>query len=60
MLQDVTECYSGIEIIQNSGLYRLRNNTEKTENGRVSYPLDHIPNFIKSSRGSSPKNIILV
>lgn len=35
-------------------------NTEKTENGRVSYPLSHIPNFIKSGRGPPPKNIIFL
>lgn len=35
-------------------------NIEKTENGRVSYPLEHIPNYEKSGRGGHPKNIIFL
>lgn len=35
-------------------------NTSKTENGRVSYPLHHIPNFEPTSRGGHPQNIIFL
>ena len=35
-------------------------NIEKTENGRVSYPLEHIPNYEKSGKGGHPKNIIFL
>jgi len=32
----------------------------KTENTRVSYPIDHIPNHTPSMRGGHPKNIIFL
>lgn len=32
----------------------------KTENTRVSYPLDHIPNHTPDMKGSHPKNIIFL
>jgi len=35
-------------------------NTEKTENGRVSYPIDHIPNFQPESVGTHPKSIFFL
>jgi phosphoenolpyruvate carboxykinase (ATP) len=35
-------------------------NSKKTENGRVSYPLSHLPNRVESSTGSHPKNIIFL
>lgn len=36
-------------------------NTEKTENGRVSYPIEHIPNIVKpKSVGGHPKNVIFL
>jgi ATP-dependent phosphoenolpyruvate carboxykinase len=35
-------------------------NTEKTQNGRVSYPIFHIPNHQPSSRGPAPKNVIFL
>lgn len=35
-------------------------NTEITENGRVSFPIDHIPNYVKGSNGGHPKNIIFL
>jgi len=35
-------------------------NVEKTQNGRVSYPIHHIPNYEPSSTGSHPKNIIFL
>jgi len=35
-------------------------NTEKTENGRVSYPIHHIPNFEKDSSGGHPNNIVFL
>lgn len=35
--------------------------SRKTENTRVSYPLDHIPNIVKPvSKGGHPKNIIFL
>jgi len=35
-------------------------NNEKTENGRVSYPLYHIPNFQPDGRGGHPKDILFL
>ncbi len=35
-------------------------NGSKTENTRVSYPLDHIPNHTPDMRGSHPSNIIFL
>lgn len=35
-------------------------NVEKTQNGRVSYPIHHIPNYEKSSMAGHPKNIIFL
>lgn len=36
-------------------------NIDKTENGRVSYPLNHIPNAVQPvSKGNHPKNIIFL
>lgn len=35
-------------------------NVTKTENGRVSYPLYHIPNFDKESRGPHPTAMIFL
>ncbi|KAK8789853.1 hypothetical protein WA158_006633 [Blastocystis sp. Blastoise] len=35
-------------------------NNEKTENGRVSYPLEHIPNHEPTSCATHPKNIIFL
>jgi len=34
--------------------------TSKTQNGRVSYPIFHIPNHEPSSRGGHPKNVIFL
>src|SRR3954466_12624495 len=31
-----------------------------TENTRASYPLHYIPNYVKSGRGSHPKNIVFL
>ena len=36
------------------------NNTSITENGRVSYPINHITNWEESQKGDHPKNIILL
>lgn len=35
-------------------------NKEKTENGRVSYPLEHLPNIVKKAVNPHPKNIIFL
>ncbi|CAI5735141.1 unnamed protein product [Peronospora destructor] len=35
-------------------------NTSKTENGRVSYPIYHIPNHEPSSTGGHPSNIVFL
>ena len=35
-------------------------NTEKTQNGRVSYPIDHIDNWHKPQIAGHPKNIIFL
>lgn len=35
-------------------------NTEKTENGRVSYPIYHIDNYKPDSMGGHPKNVIFL
>lgn len=35
-------------------------NVEKTQNGRVSYPLYHIPNYVPSAMGGHPSNIIFL
>jgi ATP-dependent phosphoenolpyruvate carboxykinase len=35
-------------------------NREKTENSRVSYPLEHIPNHLPSGMGGHPDNIIFL
>lgn len=35
-------------------------NTSKTENGRVSYPIFHIPNYHKPQMADHPKNIIFL
>ncbi|CAH0513520.1 unnamed protein product [Peronospora belbahrii] len=35
-------------------------NTSKTENGRVSYPIYHIPNHEPTSRGGHPSNIVFL
>ncbi|KAI9917885.1 hypothetical protein PsorP6_012531 [Peronosclerospora sorghi] len=35
-------------------------NTNKTENGRVSYPLYHIPNHEPTSSGGHPSNIVFL
>lgn len=35
-------------------------NIEKTQNGRVSYPINHIENYFKPQIGSHPKNIIFL
>lgn len=35
-------------------------NTSKTENGRVSYPIFHIPNAVHPSVGGHPKNVIFL
>mmetsp|Transcript_11936 Transcript_11936/g.18045 ORF Transcript_11936/g.18045 Transcript_11936/m.18045 type:complete len:554 (+) Transcript_11936:78-1739(+) len=35
-------------------------NVEKTQNGRVSYPIHHIPNYQESSLGSHPKAIFFL
>jgi ATP-dependent phosphoenolpyruvate carboxykinase len=34
--------------------------SSKTENGRVSYPIYHIPNYKKDSLGGHPNNIIFL
>jgi phosphoenolpyruvate carboxykinase (ATP) len=31
-----------------------------TENTRASYPLNYIPNYVKSGRGGHPKNVVLL
>lgn len=35
-------------------------NVELTENGRVSFPIDHIPNYVQELKGGHPKNIIFL
>ena len=35
-------------------------NSKRTENGRVSYPLSHLPNVAEKSTGGHPKNIIFL
>jgi len=35
-------------------------NTSKTQNGRVSYPIYHIPNYEPSSMAGHPKNVIFL
>ena len=35
-------------------------NTSKTQNGRVSYPIFHIPNHEPSSQGGHPENVIFL
>ena len=35
-------------------------NVEKTQNGRVSYPIHHIPNYHKPQMAGHPKNIIFL
>lgn len=35
-------------------------NTEKTQNGRVSYPIHHIPNFESTSAGTHPKVVFFL
>ena len=35
-------------------------NTEKTQNGRVSYPIDHISNWHEPQKGTHPDNIIFL
>ncbi|GLD95547.1 hypothetical protein PINS_up020709 [Pythium insidiosum] len=35
-------------------------NTSKTENGRVSYPIYHIPNYEPTSSGGHPSNIVFL
>ena len=35
-------------------------NINKTENGRVSYPIHHIDNYHQSQIGDHPKNIIFL
>mmetsp|Transcript_22200 Transcript_22200/g.41642 ORF Transcript_22200/g.41642 Transcript_22200/m.41642 type:complete len:577 (+) Transcript_22200:92-1822(+) len=34
--------------------------TSKTQNSRVSYPIEHIPNYEKDSMGGHPENIIFL
>ena len=36
------------------------NNVKKTQNGRVSYPIEHISNWHKSQLGNHPDNIIFL
>ena len=35
-------------------------NNSITENGRVSYPIEHIINYKKDLKGNHPKNIIFL
>ncbi|CEG43480.1 phosphoenolpyruvate carboxykinase [Plasmopara halstedii] len=35
-------------------------NTSKTENGRVSYPIHHIPNYEPTSSGGHPSNVVFL
>lgn len=46
-----------VTVIENEPDYH---DTEKTENGRVSYPLSHIPNHVPEGKGNHPKNIIFL
>ena len=45
--------------VREDGTVDFHNKT-KTENGRVSYPLDHIPNHEPTSCAGHPKNIIFL
>jgi phosphoenolpyruvate carboxykinase (ATP) len=38
----------------------LFDNQSITENTRASYPLNYIPNFVKSGRGGHPKNVVFL
>lgn len=46
-----------LDPITNEPDYKCR---KKTENGRVSYPLAHLPNIVPSSNGPHPKNVIFL
>lgn len=35
-------------------------NTSKTENGRVSYPIYHVPNYEPNSQGGHPSNVVFL
>ncbi len=39
---------------------RFRRAIEKTENTRIAYPLDFIPNASRTGRGGHPKNIVML
>ena len=47
-------------VVMNESMVPNYNDISKTENGRVSYPLSHIPNRVITSKGSHPKNIIFL
>eukprot|EP00543_Licmophora_paradoxa_P009386 CAMPEP_0202474742 /NCGR_PEP_ID=MMETSP1360-20130828/92542_1 /ASSEMBLY_ACC=CAM_ASM_000848 /TAXON_ID=515479 /ORGANISM="Licmophora paradoxa, Strain CCMP2313" /LENGTH=575 /DNA_ID=CAMNT_0049101879 /DNA_START=438 /DNA_END=2165 /DNA_ORIENTATION=- len=55
-------------MLENVALVRDENNevvpdyfdTNKTENGRVSYPIFHIPNYHKAQQAGHPENIIFL
>jgi phosphoenolpyruvate carboxykinase (ATP) len=47
-------------VVMDESMVPNYNDISKTENGRVSYPLSHIPNRVITSKGSHPKNIIFL
>lgn len=52
-------------LVENTNYYPGTNkvdytNTQKTENTRVAYPIDHIDNALEPSVGSAPKNIFFL
>jgi phosphoenolpyruvate carboxykinase (ATP) len=49
-----------LENISLDGDKPLYNDDTKTQNGRVSYPINHIPNYKKDSLGNHPENIIFL
>jgi phosphoenolpyruvate carboxykinase (ATP) len=46
-------------VLDNAGNVDFSDST-KTENTRVSYPIEHIPNSVESLNGGHPKNIIFL
>lgn len=65
--ENETEIYDAIKensLLENVVFDKNRqvdySNTSKTENTRVSYPIEHIPNHEKSLKAKHPKNIIFL
>lgn len=47
-------------IKENNKIIPDYSNSTITENGRVSYPINHIPNFVPNSMGGHPNNVIFL